>query len=89
MRGVISEKLTGLIEQANIAAQEAKDNGVQLTPSLVRGNIEKATMPDQAAQPISQQVGSQTGWQSSSLSSRPAGRPPVSTICCQAAPPPD
>lgn len=44
MRGIISEKLTGLIEQANIAAKEAKENGIQLTPSLVRGNIEKLSV---------------------------------------------
>lgn len=41
MRGVISEKLQDFIEQANIAAKQAKADGVQLTPSLVRGNIEK------------------------------------------------
>ena len=41
MRGVISEKLQDFIEQANSAAKQAKADGVQLTPSLVRGNIEK------------------------------------------------
>lgn len=44
MRGILSAKLSGLIEQANIAAKEAKENGVQLTPSLVRGNIEKLSV---------------------------------------------
>jgi acetyl esterase/lipase len=44
MRGIISDKLSGLIEQANFAAKEAKENGVQLTPSLVRGNIEKLSV---------------------------------------------
>jgi acetyl esterase/lipase len=44
MRGIISDKLSGLIEQANLAAKEAKENGVQLTPSLVRGNIEKLSV---------------------------------------------
>jgi acetyl esterase/lipase len=39
MRGIISDKLTGLLEQANITAKEAKENGVQFTPSLVRGNM--------------------------------------------------
>ena len=41
MRGIISEKLQHFIEQANIAAQQAKADNVQLTPSLVRENIEK------------------------------------------------
>lgn len=41
MRGIISEKLQDFIEQANIIAQQAKAAGVQLTPSLVRENIEK------------------------------------------------
>ena len=44
MRGTISDKLGGLIEQANLAAKEAKENGVQLTPSLVRENIEKLSV---------------------------------------------
>ena len=44
MRGIISDKLTGLMEQANIAAQEFKQSGVQLTPSLVRENLEKLTV---------------------------------------------
>jgi len=41
MRGIISPKLSGFIEQANAAAALAKENGVQLTPSLVRENLEK------------------------------------------------
>jgi acetyl esterase len=41
MRGTISDKLSGLMEQANIAAQAFKESGVQLTPSLVRENLEK------------------------------------------------
>ena len=41
MRGVISEKLHDFIEQANSAAQQAKADGVQYTPALVRENIEK------------------------------------------------
>ena len=41
MRGVISEKLHGFIEQANIAAKQAKADGVTFTSSLVRENIEK------------------------------------------------
>lgn len=44
MRGVISPKLKDFIEQVNIAAAEAKKNGVQLTPSLVRGNLEKLSV---------------------------------------------
>lgn len=44
MRGIISDKLTGLMEQANLAAKEAKESGVQLTPSLVRGNLEKLSV---------------------------------------------
>jgi len=44
MRGILSAKLSGLIEQANLAAKEAKENGVQLTPSLVRENIEKLSV---------------------------------------------
>ncbi len=41
MRGIISPKLHEFIEQANLALAEAKRNNVQLTPSLVRENIEK------------------------------------------------
>lgn len=41
MRGVISEKLHDFIELANIAAKQARADGVQLTPALVRENIEK------------------------------------------------
>lgn len=41
MRGVISEKLKGFIEQANIGAKQAKADGIELSPSLVRENIEK------------------------------------------------
>jgi len=41
MRGIIADKLNGFIEQANIAAELAKESGVELTPSLVRGNLEK------------------------------------------------
>lgn len=41
MRGIISEKLHDFIEQANNAAKQAKADGVQFTPSLVRENIEK------------------------------------------------
>jgi len=41
MRGIISEKLQSFIEQANITAKQAKADGVKLTPSLVRANIEK------------------------------------------------
>ena len=41
MRGIISEKLLGVIEQANMVAKQAKEDGIQLTPSLVRENIAK------------------------------------------------
>jgi acetyl esterase/lipase len=41
MRGIISPKLSDFIEQANIAAEEAKASGVIFTPSLVRGNLDK------------------------------------------------
>lgn len=44
MRGVISDKLTGLMEQANIAAQEFKNSGVELTPSLVRDNLDRLSV---------------------------------------------
>lgn len=44
MRGIIADKLNGFIEQANIAAEQAKESGVQLTPSLVRGNLEKLSV---------------------------------------------
>jgi len=41
MRGILSPKLYGFIEQANLAAEEAKKNGVIPTPSLVRSNLDK------------------------------------------------
>jgi acetyl esterase len=41
MRGIISDKLTGLMEQAAIAAEEFKKSGVELTPSLVRDNLDR------------------------------------------------
>ena len=41
MRGIISEELHDFIEQANRAAKQAKTDGVQFTPELVRENIEK------------------------------------------------
>jgi acetyl esterase/lipase len=41
MRGIISPKLNDFITQANIAAEEAKKTNVLLTPSLVRGNLDK------------------------------------------------
>lgn len=41
MRGIISPKLSDFIEQANIAAAQAKADGVILTPSLVRANLDK------------------------------------------------
>lgn len=44
MRGIISPKLSEFIEQANAAAALAKENGVQLTPSLVRENLEKLSV---------------------------------------------
>ena len=44
MRGIISDKLSGLIEQANAAVKEAKESGVQLTPSLVRANLENLSV---------------------------------------------
>ncbi len=44
MRGIIADKLNGFIEQANIAAEQAKKSGVQLTPSLVRENLEKLSV---------------------------------------------
>jgi acetyl esterase/lipase len=44
MRGIVSDKLVGLLEQANLVAKEAKENGVQLTPSLVRENMEKLSV---------------------------------------------
>lgn len=44
MRGIISDTLNGFIEQANIAAKQAKEDGVQLSPSLVRENIEKLSV---------------------------------------------
>jgi acetyl esterase/lipase len=40
MRGVISEKLNDFIKQARVAAAQAKADGVQYTPELVRGNLE-------------------------------------------------
>jgi len=44
MRGIISGKLSGLVEQANIIAQEFKKSGVELTPSLVRENLDKLSL---------------------------------------------
>ncbi|NQY36715.1 MAG: alpha/beta hydrolase [Alteromonadaceae bacterium] len=44
MRGIISDKLKGFIEQANKAAQEAKQNSVKLSPSLVRANLDKLSV---------------------------------------------
>jgi len=44
MRGIISDKLSGLMEQANIAAKEAKDSGVEITPRLVRDNLDKLSV---------------------------------------------
>ena len=41
MRGIVSEKLTEFLTQVNIAAAEAKQNNIQYTPELVRGNLEK------------------------------------------------
>lgn len=40
MRGLISDKLKKFIDQVNGAAKESKKNGVQLTPSLVRSNLD-------------------------------------------------
>jgi acetyl esterase/lipase len=40
MRGLISGKLKNFIEQVNDAAKESKKNGVLLTPSLVRSNLD-------------------------------------------------
>ena len=44
MRGIIADKLNGFIEQANIATEQAKESGVELTPSLVRSNLEKLSV---------------------------------------------
>ena len=44
MRGIISEKLKDFIGQVNLAAAEAKQVGVQLTPSLVRSNLDKLSV---------------------------------------------
>ncbi len=41
MRGVISDKLKDFIAQVNLTATEAKQNGVKLTPNLVRTNLDK------------------------------------------------
>jgi len=41
MRGIISPKLEDFISQANINAAAAKEQGVVLTPALVRGNLDK------------------------------------------------
>lgn len=41
MRGIISPKLNDFIVQVNIAAEEAKASGVEPTPNLVRGNLDK------------------------------------------------
>ena len=44
MRGVISPKLSEFIEQVNITAAQAKENGVVMTPSLVRENLDKLSV---------------------------------------------
>lgn len=44
MRGIISDKLSGFMELANLAAKEAKESGVQVTPSLVRSNLDKLSV---------------------------------------------
>jgi acetyl esterase/lipase len=41
MRGIISPKLEGFLEQANAALAESKRNKVEWTPTLIRGNLEK------------------------------------------------
>ncbi|AQS39542.1 alpha/beta hydrolase fold [Shewanella psychrophila] len=41
MRGIISPKLEGFLEQANVAIAEGKRNQVEFTPSLIRGNLNK------------------------------------------------
>ncbi len=44
MRGIISPKLKGFIEQANLAVATAKMNNVPFTPSIVRENLEKLSV---------------------------------------------
>ncbi|NQY89083.1 MAG: alpha/beta hydrolase [Colwellia sp.] len=44
MRGIISDKLNEFIELANAAAKQAKENGIQLSPDLVRENIAKLSV---------------------------------------------
>ncbi|MEC4725161.1 alpha/beta hydrolase [Shewanella sp. D64] len=41
MRGIISPKLEGFLEQANTALAESKRNKVEWTPTLIRGNLDK------------------------------------------------
>lgn len=41
MRGIISPKLEGFLEQANTAIAESKRNKVEWTPTLIRGNLDK------------------------------------------------
>ncbi len=41
MRGIISKKLVDFIEQVNLAAVQATKDSVQLTPALVRANLDK------------------------------------------------
>jgi acetyl esterase len=41
MRGLISEKLAGFLEQANEGLAESKRQGVKFSPALVRGNLTK------------------------------------------------
>jgi acetyl esterase len=41
MRGLISQKLVGFLAQANAALAESKKQGIQFSPALVRGNLEK------------------------------------------------
>jgi len=44
MRGIISDKLNGFIEQANLVAKQVKESGIELTPSLVRENLKKLSV---------------------------------------------
>lgn len=44
MRGIISPKLNEFIEQVNVAAAIAKEEGIKLTPNLVRGNLDKLSV---------------------------------------------
>ncbi len=41
MRGTVSEKLSGFLEQVNIAAEEARQNNIAYIPEVVRGNLDK------------------------------------------------